>query len=111
MLNIESAFPYICKFFALSNSLREKIHMICIFAVNLIFLLALGHVVNKMCVSHGNKNGFYFLHFNFLNMTDDRFVKSYKSPAFHPKKRIVALQKAPENPKNVCSSVCKSQNV
>ena len=27
------------------------------------------------------------------------------------KKRIVALQNAPENPKNMCSSVCKSQNV
>ena len=44
-------------------------------------------------------------------MTDDRFVQSYKSPAFHQKIRIVALQNAPENPKNKCSSVCKSQNV
>ena len=48
---------------------------------------------------------------SFLKMTDDRFVQSYKSPAFHQKIRIVALQNAPENPKNVCSSVCKSQNV
>ena len=44
-------------------------------------------------------------------MTDDGFVQSYKSPAFNPKIRIVALQNAPENQKNVCSSVCKSQNV
>ena len=42
-------------------------------------------------------------------MTDDRFVKSYKSPAFHPKIRIVALQNAPEKSKNVCCSLCKSQ--
>ena len=47
----------------------------------------------------------------FLKKTDDRFVLAYKSPAFHPKIRIVALQNAPENPKNMCSSVCKSQNV
>ena len=46
-----------------------------------------------------------------FNMTYDRFVQSYKSPAFHPKIRIVALQNAPENHKNVCSRVCKSQNV
>ena len=85
--------------------------MICIFAVILIFLLALGHAVDKMCVSRANENWICFLHFKFVKMTDDRFVKSYKSPAFHQKIRIVALQNAPENPKNVCSSVCKSQNV
>ena len=73
--------------------------MIFIFAVILIFLLALGHAVDKMCVSHANKNGIYFLHFNFLNMTDDRLVQSYKIPAFYPKIRIVALQNAPENQK------------
>ena len=66
ILNIDSAFPYICIFFALSNPLREKNHMICIFAVILIFLLALGHAVDKMCVSHANENGIYFLHFNFF---------------------------------------------
>jgi len=57
------------------------------------------------------KMGYISCTLTFLKMTDDRFVQSYKSPAFHPKIRIVALQNAPENPKNMCSSVCKSQNV
>ena len=57
------------------------------------------------------KMGYISCTLTFLNMTDDRFVQSYKSPAFHPKIRIVALQNVPENQKNVCSSVCKSQNV
>ena len=45
------------------------------------------------------KMGYVSCTFSFLKMTDDRFVQSYKSPAFHPKIRIVALQNAPENPK------------
>ena len=57
------------------------------------------------------KMGYISCTLSFLNMTDDRFVQSYKSFAFHPKIRIVELQNLLENPKNMCSSVCKSQNV
>ena len=84
--------------------------MICIFAVILIFLLALGHAVDKMCVSHANENGIYFLHFNFflIWLMIDLPNPTKNQPSI--KKKIVALQNSPENPKT-CAAACLSHKM
>ena len=56
------------------------------------------------------KMGYISCTLTFFNMTDDRFVQSYKSPAFHPKIRIVSLQNGPENQKT-CAAACVSHNI
>ena len=76
--------PYQRIFMHTSFNLERKNLMICIFAVILIFLLALDHVVEKMSVSHGNENEINTLYFISLKITDYRFLYSNKSPAIHP---------------------------
>ena len=41
---------------------ERKIHMICIFAVILIFLLPFDHAEDKMCVGQANEIGIYILY-------------------------------------------------
>ena len=57
-----------------SFHLERKNHMICIFAVILIFLLPSYRVVEKMSVSHANENEIYILCFISLKMTGYRFL-------------------------------------
>ena len=51
-----------------------KNHLICIFAVILIFLLPSDHVVEKMSVSHANENEIYILYFISLKITNYMFL-------------------------------------
>ena len=88
-------------------------HMMWYFAIILICLLPSYHGVEKMSVGHANENEIYIMYFIVycLKITEYNFLQYYKSPSFHPKSRIVTLQHAPGNPKKVCRSVCRSQNV
>ena len=56
--------PYPCFFYAHFFPFEaKKNHMICIFAVILIFLLPLDHAVDKMSVGHANENEIYIPNF------------------------------------------------
>ena len=86
--------------------------MICILADILICLLPSDHAVDNVSVGHPNKMIYIFCTLYCLKITDYKFLQYYKSPAFHPKKKIVTLQHAPGNlKKKVRRSVCRSQNV
>ena len=78
-----------------------------LFAAILIFLLPIDHAVDKMSVSHAKKIWKYILTLILFQKNDLGVSKVNPSTK---KIRKVTLQCAPENPKNVCVSVCWSQN-
>ena len=59
-------------FYAQIYQFREKNNMICIFAVNMTFLLSSECVVEKMSVSHANENEIYIIYFLSLKITGYR---------------------------------------
>ena len=90
-MNIYSALPYQCIFMHKYFHLERKSHMICIFAVILIFLLASDHVVEKTSVSHTNENRWTLL-----------IIDSYNPTKIQPSSKSIkinTLHDAPGNPK------------
>ena len=69
-----------------SCHLEQKNQIIWIFAVILICLLPSDHAVDKISVGHTNENEIYVLYFILFEITDYKFLQSYKSPAIHPTK-------------------------